>query len=66
MILVDTNVISEMMKPSPSASVMAWLDRQEATQLFIKAIIAAFKHRVLLLMSQLHICMAKSWAKEKD
>jgi predicted nucleic acid-binding protein len=76
MILVDTNIISEMMKPSPSASVMAWLDQQEVTQLFIttitiaeifyglnilpegnrrtlledafnKAIIAAFKHRVL-------------------
>ncbi len=41
MILLDTNVISEMMKKSPSISVMSWIDRQEVTQLFISTITMA-------------------------
>ncbi len=38
MILLDTNVLSEWMKPSPSPSVIEWLDRQEAGALFMPAI----------------------------
>jgi predicted nucleic acid-binding protein len=38
MILLDTNIISELMKPSPSAAVLAWLDEQESTQIFISTI----------------------------
>lgn len=41
MIIVDTNVISEMMKSSPMASVISWLDRQEVTQLFITTVTIA-------------------------
>jgi predicted nucleic acid-binding protein len=41
MIIVDTNIISEMMKPSPSTNVMAWFDRQEVTQLFVTTITIA-------------------------
>lgn len=41
MILLDTNIISEMMKNKPSAKVMAWIDGQEITQLFIATIIVA-------------------------
>lgn len=76
MIIVDTNIISEMMKPQPSTPVLQWLDAQEITQLFTtsitlaeisyglnvlpqgnrralledafnKAMLAAFKHRIL-------------------
>ncbi|SRR5579883_497940 len=38
MILLDTNIISEMMKQSPSTKVIAWIDSQEVTQLFISTI----------------------------
>jgi toxin FitB len=41
MILIDTNVVSEMMKTSPALSVIAWLDRQETTQLFLTTITIA-------------------------
>lgn len=41
MILLDTNIISEMMKESPSPNVITWLDQQEATDLFITSITIA-------------------------
>lgn len=41
MILLDTNVISELMKTAPSLKVMRWLDDQEVTQLFISTITIA-------------------------
>ena len=41
MILLDTNVISEMMKKSPSATVVRWIDKQEVTHLFVSAITIA-------------------------
>ena len=41
MILLDTNIVSEMMKKIPSAKVRAWLDQQEVTRLFITTITIA-------------------------
>ncbi|MBY0545376.1 MAG: type II toxin-antitoxin system VapC family toxin [Gammaproteobacteria bacterium] len=41
MIILDTNVISEMMKSEPSIKVLDWLDRQEITQLFVTTITIA-------------------------
>lgn len=41
MILLDTNVLSELMKPHPEARVVAWLDEQPASTLFISAITRA-------------------------
>lgn len=41
MILVDTNVISEMMKPTPDLYVLKWIDQQEITQLFISTVTIA-------------------------
>ena len=38
MIIADTNIISEWMKPIPDSSVITWLDKQEATNLFITTI----------------------------
>ena len=38
MILLDTNVVSEPLKPRPSLKVMRWLDDQAAETLFIAAI----------------------------
>ena len=41
MIIVDTNVIFELMKPSPLNNVIAWIDQQDAVQLFITTITIA-------------------------
>ena len=41
MILVDTNVISEMMKPAPAAKVVNWIDQPEVIQLYISTVTIA-------------------------
>ena len=40
MIILDTNVISEVQKRNPSQDVMAWLDRQEPTNLYLTSVTA--------------------------
>jgi predicted nucleic acid-binding protein len=52
MIVLDTNVLSEMMKASPSTSVAIWLAAQSATSLYTTALTQAeILHGVLLLPS---------------
>jgi toxin FitB len=41
MIILDTNVISEVIKPQPSQAVVRWLDAQELETLFISSITVA-------------------------
>jgi predicted nucleic acid-binding protein len=41
MILLDTNVVSEAMKPQPNRSVVAWLDAQAAETFFLSSITVA-------------------------
>lgn len=41
MIVVDTNVASELMRPSPSEAVLAWVRRQRGGDLFLSAITVA-------------------------
>ena len=41
MILIDTNIISEMMKPAPDPKVITWIDQQNIMQLFISTITIA-------------------------
>jgi predicted nucleic acid-binding protein len=41
MFLLDTNVLSELMKPSPDAAVISWLDQHPASALFISAVTRA-------------------------
>lgn len=41
MIIIDTNVISELQKPRPNGNVINWLDRQEPTNLYLTAITVA-------------------------
>lgn len=41
MILLDTNILSELMKPLPNEAVVAWVDSQPAATLFISAITRA-------------------------
>lgn len=38
MIVLDTNVISEVMKPSPSEAVLDWLNQQEADRLHLSSV----------------------------
>ena len=48
--LLDTNVISEMMKERPARSVAAWLDGQLAEALYISAItIAEIRFGILIM-----------------
>ncbi|HEX5326261.1 MAG TPA: hypothetical protein VFW75_06300 [Acetobacteraceae bacterium] len=37
MIIVDTNVVSELMKPAGSPNVLRWLDQQDAETLYLAA-----------------------------
>lgn len=41
MILLDTNVLSELMRPAPSAAVENWIGRQPVASIFISAITEA-------------------------
>ena len=41
MIVVDTNVISEVMRPQPSSPVLSWLNSQDSNQLFITTVTLA-------------------------
>lgn len=41
MIILDTNVVSEVIRPIPDASVLSWLDSQSADEIAITAITAA-------------------------
>lgn len=41
MMVWDTNVVSELMRPEPSAQVVEWTDRQPADEVFITAITVA-------------------------
>ena len=50
MIILDTNVISELMRPTPSAQVSDWIAQQPAAELFTTAITEA---EILLGIEQL-------------
>lgn len=41
MIVVDTNLISEVMRPKPDSSVIEWLDHQETSHLYLTTITLA-------------------------
>ncbi len=41
MILLDTNVVSEAMKPEPAAAVREWLDAQAAETLYLSSVTVA-------------------------
>lgn len=38
MIVLDTNVVSEVVRPSPSPTVIEWLNNQESSDLYVTAI----------------------------
>ena len=52
MILLDTNVVSEVMRPIPSQQVLDWFDRQFAADLYLPAIVEAELRFGILLLPQ--------------
>lgn len=40
-ILLDTNVLSELMRPKPATEVLDWFERQQGTSFFVSAITRA-------------------------
>ena len=38
MIVLDTNVVSELMRPAPSLAVVSWVSRRDAATLFFSAV----------------------------
>lgn len=40
-LVLDTNILSELMRPVPNPAVLAWLDEQQADALYITAITQA-------------------------
>jgi predicted nucleic acid-binding protein len=40
-IILDTNVVSELLRPAPDRNVISWVDAQDATEVVITAITAA-------------------------
>jgi predicted nucleic acid-binding protein len=41
MIILDTNVLSELMKPAPSARVVRWVGAQPTSSLFVTSVTQA-------------------------
>jgi toxin FitB len=41
MIVLDTNILSELMRPDPDQAVIAWMDSQDPAKLFLTAITVA-------------------------
>lgn len=41
MIILDTNVVSELVRPVPEPAVVAWVDAQPASDVFVTAVTAA-------------------------
>ena len=54
MILLDTNVISELMRPSPAPAVERWVGDQPAPSLFISAVTEAELRYGLALLPDSH------------
>ncbi len=53
MIVLDTNVLSELMRPAPSASVVRWMALQPAVDLYMTSITQAeILHGIVLLPSR--------------
>lgn len=50
MILLDTNVVSELMRPAPTQGVMSWVGAQPQTSLFLSTVTEAeLRYGVMLL-----------------
>ncbi len=52
MIILDTNILSEMMRPQPNQQVIQWLNQQPSTELFISSISIAEIEYGLYIMPQ--------------
>lgn len=54
MILIDTNVVSELMRPEPNAAVLAWFGRQNFAVLHLSAVSEAELRRGVAILPEGH------------
>lgn len=68
MIVLDTNVISEVLSPSPSESVINWLAHQDAQEMRLSAItVAEIAYGIALLQEGARrTALARAWAAFQD
>ena len=68
MIVLDTNVISEVLSPSPSESVINWLAHQDAQEMRLSAItVAEIAYGIALLHEGARrTALAHAWAAFQD
>jgi predicted nucleic acid-binding protein len=50
MVILDTNIVSEMMRPLPNPGVVAWLNRQDRERVFSTVVTVAEINLGLALM----------------
>ena len=66
MILLDTNVLSELMRPAPSVAVENWIGRQPVASIFISAITEAELRygvaRQVQLLAKIEAMLAEDFA----
>ena len=68
MIVLDTNVISEVLSPSPSESVMNWLARHDAAEMRVSAVSVTEVAYGIALLSEgaRRTALATAWAELLD
>ena len=68
MIVLDTNVISEALSPSPSDALMDWLAHQDAEEMRLSAItVAEIAYGIALLPEGARrTALARAWAELQD
>jgi toxin FitB len=52
MILLDTNVVSESLRPRPSSTLLAWLDAQPASSIYLCTPVLAELYRGVLRLTE--------------
>jgi predicted nucleic acid-binding protein len=67
MILLDTNVVSEPLRPGPHSAVQRWLDEQNQSDLFLCApVLAELHHGVLRLPSGARQDRLAEWVRHVE
>jgi hypothetical protein len=63
MILLDTNVLSELMRPTPEASVERWLADRPAVSVFTSAITEAELRYPILFTVDAGVTIFERWSQ---
>ena len=52
MVMIDTNIVSELMRAEPSADVLSWMDEQTPRELFLTAVTEAEVRTCIALLPE--------------